>query len=88
MYLRAVKKCHYCAVFAGVSATYLGGKEGMLTKKRGGNRKKERCSRYASLCGRGDLLKAQGLVALFLLGYYHRYTVLILVLDSIVKKDE
>jgi len=38
----------------------------MLTKKRGGNRKKERRSRYASLCGGGDLLKALGSVALFL----------------------
>jgi len=38
----------------------------MLTKKRGGNRKKERCSRYASLCGGGVLPKALGSVALFL----------------------
>lgn len=38
----------------------------MLTKKRGGNRKKERCSRYASLCGGSDLLKMPSSMALFL----------------------
>jgi predicted nucleic acid-binding protein len=38
----------------------------MLTKKRGGNRKKERCTRYASLCGGGVLPKALGSVAFFL----------------------
>ncbi len=38
----------------------------MLTKKRGGTRKKERCSKYASFCGGGDLLKALGSMALFL----------------------
>jgi hypothetical protein len=55
------QKCHYCA--AGVSATYLGGREGMPTKKRGDNRKKERFSMYASLCGGGNVLKAPGSVA-------------------------
>ena len=37
----------------------------MLAKKRGDNRKKERFTVHASLCGRDNPLKALGSVALF-----------------------
>src|SRR2546423_10716069 len=38
----------------------------LVTKKRGSERKKERLTIYASLCGGGDLLKAPGSVAHYL----------------------
>jgi hypothetical protein len=52
----------------------------MLTKKRGGTRKKERCSKYASFCGGGDLLKIPGSVALFLANgiLYDSYSLLVI----------
>jgi hypothetical protein len=45
---------------------YLGEREEGLMKKRGRQTGKERFTIHANLCGGGDLLKAQGLVASYL----------------------
>jgi hypothetical protein len=55
----------FCRIF-GVSAKYLGEREEELMKKRGRQTGKERFTIHASLCGRGDLLKAPGSVASYL----------------------
>jgi hypothetical protein len=60
------QKCDHFAAFAGVSAKYLGEREEELMKKRGRQTGKERFTIDASLCGRGDLLKALGSVASYL----------------------
>jgi hypothetical protein len=70
------QKCDHFAAFAGVSAKYLGEREEEFMKKRGRQTGKERFTIHASLCGRGDLLKAQGLVAHYLADgiFYDSYT--------------
>jgi hypothetical protein len=60
------QKCDHFAAFAGASARYFGKREEELMKKRGRQTGKERFTTHASLCGGGDLLKAQGLVASYL----------------------
>jgi hypothetical protein len=66
IYTESCQKCHHFATFIGADATYPGGRKGMLTKKRKDKREKERFTMHASLCGGGDLLQAQGLVAHYL----------------------
>jgi hypothetical protein len=60
------QKCDHFAAFAGASAKYLGEREGNLAKKRGDERKKCDSPCHVSLCGRGNELRAQGIVVGYL----------------------
>jgi hypothetical protein len=64
--LEICQKCDHFAPFAGASAKYLGEREGGLAKKRGDERKKSYSPCHVSLCGRGNELRALGIVAGYL----------------------